>query len=417
MFILACIALGLCLILAVGQFIVVLSFVRGFQSERKVDTHSSFAPRAAVILALRGPDPFLSDCLQGLLAQDYEDYKIFVVVDHEKDPVLQQLKAIQAKDQTGRIEINILQSRHSTCSLKCSSLIQAVEQLDETFEAAAFLDGDVIPHETWLSELIAPLSDESVGVTTGNRWYDPSGQGWGSWIRYCWNVGAVVQVWLNKITWAGSMAMRLSNIAEVKLLEAWKCALSVDATVHRQMRQHEKQVQFVSSVIMLNRENISTRKFISWVQRQLIAAKSCGAGWTLVGLHAFNLAFTQAFSLIMFSLGLIYESPLIVLLTGTGLVLYWGSAFLSIFLIEKVIRKTLANHGEQIQWTGWQAAAQALIAMLLTQAVYPFALGSALFKRAISWRGVEYQIHGNSQVELVTYEPFTNATVTSESVI
>ena len=43
-------------------------------------------PKAVVILPLRGDDPTLRDCIEGLLSQDYPDYAIRVVIDHRDDP-------------------------------------------------------------------------------------------------------------------------------------------------------------------------------------------------------------------------------------------------------------------------------------------------------------------------------------------
>src|ERR1043165_3087246 len=47
---------------------------------------SSYQPRACVILCLRGTDPFLKDCLTGLLHQDYPAYRARIIIDSETDP-------------------------------------------------------------------------------------------------------------------------------------------------------------------------------------------------------------------------------------------------------------------------------------------------------------------------------------------
>src|SRR5260370_1335587 len=43
-------------------------------------------PRVAVLLPLRGVDPFLQTCLRGLLCQNYPNYCIHLVVDSAADP-------------------------------------------------------------------------------------------------------------------------------------------------------------------------------------------------------------------------------------------------------------------------------------------------------------------------------------------
>ncbi len=177
-----------------------------------------------------------------------------------------------------------------TCSLKCSSLAEAVDQLDPSYEVIAFLDGDAPPHRTWLRELVEPLADPTIGVTTGNRWYTPDQVSWGSMVRYFWNAGAIVQVWLNGIIWAGSMALRRNVVDQIDLVASWRKSLSVDGTVVRRLKAAKLRAQFIPSVIMPNREDITIKSFTPWSERQLVAARSSGAGWAVVLFHAFAIA-------------------------------------------------------------------------------------------------------------------------------
>jgi cellulose synthase/poly-beta-1,6-N-acetylglucosamine synthase-like glycosyltransferase len=50
------------------------------------EPETSYTPKTAVILSLRGPDPFVRRCLDGLLTQDYPGYTVFIVIDHAEDP-------------------------------------------------------------------------------------------------------------------------------------------------------------------------------------------------------------------------------------------------------------------------------------------------------------------------------------------
>ena len=44
-------------------------------------SQKTYRPKAVVILALRGDDPFLRRCLEGLLAQEYDHYAVRIVGD------------------------------------------------------------------------------------------------------------------------------------------------------------------------------------------------------------------------------------------------------------------------------------------------------------------------------------------------
>ena len=133
-------------------------------------------PKAGVVISLRGADAGLQNCLRGLLDQDYPDYNVEIVVDSERDPAWQIAQAAireaaVRKTRGERAKGRALVFRQPTCSLKCSALIQAVGEFDESHAVIAFCDADVVPHCTWLRELVGPLLDPAVGATTGNRWY------------------------------------------------------------------------------------------------------------------------------------------------------------------------------------------------------------------------------------------------------
>ncbi|HBL44173.1 MAG TPA: glycosyl transferase, partial [Planctomycetaceae bacterium] len=57
--------------------------------------------------------------------------------------------------------------------LKNQSLLQGLSEVSEDVDVVAWLDADVVPHRTWLRDLVQPLQDESVGVASGIRWYAP----------------------------------------------------------------------------------------------------------------------------------------------------------------------------------------------------------------------------------------------------
>ena len=323
-------------LLVVGQTVAVSGFVRSLTRFRKTSqgSHQKLSdkslPTVAVILSLRGPDPFLGGTLKALTSLDYPDYEVHLIVDSETDPVWKDIRSALADCDSKRVQIQTLKNVLPTCSLKCSSLVQAIQSLHEQVEVVAFVDGDAVPHRLWLKDLVTPLVlDSSVGVVTGNRWFVPRNLQWGTLVRYFWNVGAVVQVWLNGIVWAGSMAMRRDVIDRIELLDAWSKALSVDATICRQLRKHRLKVQFAPTVMMANREDIGLAKFVGWVQRQLVAAKSCGPNWRIVALHAFSLTGSQIAALILVILAAATGNQQALIISLCAMAIYWISAAVS----------------------------------------------------------------------------------------
>ncbi len=377
-----------------------------------------FHPKAAIVLAVRGSDPALVENMSALLDQDYPEFRLFIIVDSEQDSAWPDVRRLQALAPQ-RIDTLVLRNHLPTCSLKCSSLGEAVEQIDESFEVIAFLDGDAPPHRTWLRELIEPLANPAIGVTTGNRWYTPSQCSWGAMVRYFWNAGAVVQVWLNGIVWAGSMAMRREVIDRVELVAAWRKSLSVDGTVKRQIRKSRLRPKFVPSIIMPNRENITISNFTPWSERQLVAARSSGSGWSVVLFHAFSIAMCVVAPLVICVVGCVAADQRIMMLGLIALGSYWGGAMLSTIAIEIGMQSVFARNQVQAKWLSVRAVLCYLPALILCHVVYFTALFGASVRNKVSWRGIDYEISDDNEIRMVEYRPFVakNSHPNRESII
>ena len=101
-------------------------------------------PKAAVVLSLRGNDPFLENCLRNLVLQDYPDFFLTVTVDSETDPAWKAIHAVQDQFGDDCMTVSVLGHRRPNCSLKNSSIIQAVSGLPDDCEVVAFVDADAI---------------------------------------------------------------------------------------------------------------------------------------------------------------------------------------------------------------------------------------------------------------------------------
>jgi len=395
------------LVLSIAQSFFALSYAGQLLRSSKIKSDSPL-PTAAVILSLRGADPFFYANMLGLLDQDYPDFSLFIIVDSELDSAWPDVHRIQSHA-PNRVVTMVVKNHLTTCSLKCCALAEAVEQLDESYEVVAFLDGDASPHRRWLRDLVEPLANTRTGVTTGNRWYTPETITWGSLVRYFWNAGAVVQVWLNEITWAGSMAMRLDVIRKIGLIDAWRKSLSVDGTVSRCMRSEGLKTVFVPTVIMPNKEDISISQFIPWSERQLVAAKSSGSGWAVVLFHAFAIASCIVAPLIVLALGILWQDSRLSWLGFAIMLIYWGTAMASTLIIEKGIQHVLRRNEMKSGWMTTQAWIQFFPAIVLSHLVYFRALAGACFRTRVSWRGVDYQIDGVNEVQRLNYQPYESS--------
>jgi cellulose synthase/poly-beta-1,6-N-acetylglucosamine synthase-like glycosyltransferase len=362
-------------------------------------------PKAAVILALRGPDPRLHDTLHALMAQDYPDFLIQVVVDSDQDPVLKEVLDAQAT--SGRIHVSVLRNPGNNCSLKCSSLIQAVNDLPSDVEIVAFIDGDVVPHTGWLSELAGPIVAGKADVTGGNRWYLPMDAAWGSYVRYFWNARFMREMWTQGAPWAGTMALKRTTIDRIGLLNAWSTAMSVDATLHRCLNAHQQRFKLVGSLIMTNRESISVSQFHNWVTRQMAVIRYT-ASHTVRSVQV-HIAILLLIHLLAVSLAAVeiaggeFQKGCLALLVLT---VYWFTLSLGATVHEYYIRICLRKRGEDASWITPLKALLWFPAIILTHWVLIYGVLKSLRMTAVNWRGISYQLLSNGRVRMINYHPF-----------
>jgi len=394
-------------LLALGQWPAVWAFACMLRRAGKTPPDVSYRPKVAVILCLRGADPFLRQCIERLLQQDYPNYELVIVVDSRQDPawsVVEQVLQHQRPPVPVRMEP--LREHYHTCALKCSSLVQAVGSLDPSVEVVALLDADTLPHPTWLSELVAPLADPKVPVASGNRWYMPGRANIGSLVRYVWNAGAVVQMYWNRFTWGGSVALRSDLFRCPELLERWRTSVSSDTVIYDVVRRLGLQTAFVPSLLMINRESCSLGQFFRWVKRQLVVGRLYHPGWPIVLAHGLGttLALIGAVALLVYALwaGQWIDAGIL----AGGLLGYLLAMAAALVVLESAARHVAHCRGEAVSWITPTTLIKFIYVLPLTQLLYAASLIAVLRLRTVVWRQIQYDIGPDRSVRIRQYQPF-----------
>ena len=397
---------GLIIATITVQAILVLGFARTLRRKSPELISNDAAPRAAVILCLRGGDPFLAECLRGLINQDYPDYDIRIVVDHPNDPARQIVAEVLEQNTSARVQMEFLQEPRPTCSLKCSSILQVVESLDDSYHFIAQLDADTVAHPTWLRELATALADEKVGAATGNRWYMPASYGLGSMVRYGWNAAAIVQMYWYQIAWGGTLAVKMQLFKETNLLEKWGNAFCEDTMLHAALKKAGQRVAFVPSLMMINREECTLSGFFPWVCRQLMTARLYHPAWLGVVGHGVITTLLPVFALGTFVHALATNEITSAIGIAVAFLVYELSLIVLLWPLENSIRKIAQRRGEPTNWLSTLGFLKFLVVMPVTQVVYAVALVSSVAAKSTSWRGIEYQVDGPWQIQMLKYQPF-----------
>jgi len=387
--------------LILGQAALLVAYARFLYRFRRPPLRDDECPRAAVILCVRGLDPFLPACLTGLFQLDYPDYDVWIVVDSTRDAAWPVVNDLAQQSGKHNVHVLALTERLDTCTRKLAGILQAMANMDASREIVALLDSDTIPHAGWLRELAAPLKDPRVGVSSGNRWYMPAAPTAGSLVRYLWNVAAVVQMYWYDIGWGGSLAICGRFLRQSDLRQRLAHGFSDDTTICRCAQAYGYRIAFSPSLVMVNRETCSVKGVFGFLQRQMLAVRMHHGWWWAVVAHGVATTAVLGFSCLLGAVAAATAHWSAAACIGTALAAYWASMVLLILPLEWCARRIVRDRGDTIKgfgaW-GWFCAA---LAIPLTQIVHFAALATAFFARTHRWRGVRYRFNGPTPVRVI----------------
>lgn len=233
-------------------------------------TRETAAPPLALIVPMRGLDPGLEANLEAFLRQDYADYQAIFVTDREDDPSVAVAQRVRARSPDRRSRILVAGPAEDR-GQKVHNLLRALDVVPERARALAFGDSDIRPGPDWLRDLVEPLTDPNVGVSTGFRWHVPVEGGAGSVLRSVWNAG-IASLMTGKrppFAWGGAMAIRRETFDAAGIRDRWQGALSDDYAVTRAVEELGLTIRFEPRCLGFTHADCSMRELLDWSFRQL----------------------------------------------------------------------------------------------------------------------------------------------------
>jgi ceramide glucosyltransferase len=151
--------------------------------------------------------------------------------------------------------------------------IQAARRRTEVFAFAA--SGGLVS-KSWLRALVAPLSEEGVGMTTGFRWYAPDPPTFWSLMRSVWNalIAGRLGAGSNEFAWAGAMAIDKQFFFEQRAPEAWTGAMREDLALSRVVRESGRRIVFAPGATVACTSRATAGQFLRQACREMAQARS-----------------------------------------------------------------------------------------------------------------------------------------------
>jgi glycosyltransferase involved in cell wall biosynthesis len=409
----------LLILAALVQWFIARRFRQHFVESKSFSTDDAITGKAAVLMAIRGADPSIENSINGVLNQSYSNFELQIVIDHPSDPAIEILRRISSQQAVAeKITVSNLSLDSDSCSLKCLSLSQAASRLSGDIEYVVLVDADVSPHPSWLADLLLPLSDESVGGVTGTQWFEPpAGSGFGTWLRSVWNSGAAILTMYFANPWAGSFAMRRSDLDEANLVDRWRQSMVDDGPIRSALNEIGKRVVFASPLVMVNREKCSLAFTLRWAERMLTWSRLHEPTFWVTIVHAVfsNFVMLSNFAVLIASL-LGFLPPIAIGISLAALIA--AGVFCSAAYQEarKCVNHSCRLRGDSpLIKTGMQAV-WSFVCAAPAHLMFGWACLRSIFKRRIAWRGIQYGIPKNGAVKRLNYSPFVQSDKADNSI-
>ena len=394
---------ALLLLMAVFQIAFPLFFARLLKN--RWNGTPAAQKHAAVLLAVRGCDPSLHQSLSQLLEQDYPSYEIQIVIDHKTDPAWDVIQRLGREHPNGdRLRIHEMTSPDPSRGLKCHSMIQAIESVSEETAFVILVDADVTTGPDWLTTVIAPLSDKEIGAVTGNQWFEPDSVSTGALLRSMWNAGAIISTVMYRNPWAGTCAMRLEDVRDSGLIDAWRSSVIDDGPIRDSIVSLGKKIHFEPSLIMINREDCSTGYVSRYITRMLTWSRLYESNFANTLVHATLTMAIITGTIAAFAASIINVNFTTSIISATALIVFCV-ATMSGYLLVRSACLAAAETGNKGGSLSLYRVVKLIVLAPVIQSLYSLSCFRALIKKTVLWRQIRYRINGK-QVTMLSYQPF-----------
>jgi cellulose synthase/poly-beta-1,6-N-acetylglucosamine synthase-like glycosyltransferase len=257
--------------------------VRYVDAQLQIKPNPAYKPYVSLILPCKGLDPGFEDNIRGLLRQDYKDangqplFEVIFAVAEKEDPayrVLNQIISDSRNEDSATAQL-VVAGYNQERAQKVNNQLSALQHISQLCEVLVFADSDFIARENLLHNLVAPLEDESIGVTTGYRFYLHRPGNLACLLRAVWNRMSAWEMADPKFAfaWGGAMAVRRKLFCNAKVAEAWEQSADDDLTLTTAIRKQAKKVHFVPQCLVTTKSDEGWPEVVEWMNRQLILTK------------------------------------------------------------------------------------------------------------------------------------------------
>jgi len=385
-----------CSVLAIGilgLFASVYSIYLGKKFDKKV-THSlsapngNYTPRTCVIMPCKGAERGLERNIQAILNQTYQNFRTIIVTDSTDDPAYSIASTVLTRNSQVKALL-CTSAEHVRASGKVSALLAALELDGWSSEVYAFVDSDALVTTGWLAALVDPLGDESTGVTTGFRWYFPSGGGFWSHVEAAWNASGTNLLFDDRYNfpWGGAMAVRTEILRRIEIEDVWENAISDDLSLNLALRKEGYRVRFLPQCCVTTYNETCLTGLLGWATRQVTLTKAYNRRLWRYGLVAYSFFNLVALLSLVSIIGGVFLSvdwflPASLLLIPSLSGMYRSDQR------ARTFKRAMPEFAEEFEKTRFLDS----LASLIVPWIMTYCIIKSARTNEIEWRGRKYQL-------------------------
>ena len=368
-----------------------IRFVHYLQTELTKD-RVEFTPFVTVFMPMRGVDDGLGENVAGIFAQDYPSFEVVFVTDRADDPALSVIENARRSftGASGPAMQAVVAGAAADRGQKVHNLSFAIRHAHRDSEVFVFVDSDARPSKDWLRSLVAPLSDEQAGATTGYRWFIPPRGGVASHLLSVWNAAiasALGADGMKNFCWGGSTAIRRATFEASRVMDHWRGTVSDDFAMTRALHGANLPIKFVPQCLTPSFADCRFSELLEFTTRQIKITRAYASHlWrsVFIGSAVFVITFFGGLVLVIAraAFGLSYGVPLLLLL-----VIFLMGAMKSNLRMRAVTGIMAEPRASSV--------ASTIAHMSLwpwASALYLYNAIAATVSRRITWRGITYEL-------------------------
>ena len=381
---------------------------------------SPYSPYAAIILPCKGLDPDFENGLRKLFTQDYgvsaqervnmgsPNFEIVFSVANITDLAYPVIKKIISEYPSVKAKL-IVAGIDNKRAQKITNQLEALKEISPEVEILVFVDSDVIAGPDFLTRLITPLQDITIGITTGYRFYLPATFNLPGALRSLWNRVSAWELSGEKFAfaWGGAMAIRRQVFNEARIVEVWDRSADDDLAMTVAVKSLGLLVNFVPQCLVVSHGDTSWSEVIEWTNRQLILTKVYyPALWLMGVIRAFVMVvwlivvLFLCFQIVALH---VYKFLTVLLAASMLLVVEFYFLFQAHGLWGKLLNREVQDGA--ITWKFEDAYKnllwQSLLVLPLAHVILPLLTLYSLLTNRIRWRGINYELRSPTETIVV----------------